>query len=243
MTRSLATQIGLGPRELVSIVGAGGKTTLLHQLGRDLARDGHRVILTTTTKMASDQVTEPVCWSLSPRDIAAKLVPGTPLFVMSGSTGDKAVGLEPAMVDILFEDAAVDYVLVEADGARTMLIKAPADHEPVIPSRSTTVVVVMGAEAIGKPLAQVAHRPERIAEITGTTVGAIVTVEIAAATLLHSAGGLKGIPSSAHIVMILNNISDDTRSAASELARSLEDSPDVDLVITRARTQPLSGRE
>lgn len=232
MTTSLVSRIGLGPHELVSIVGAGGKTTLLHALGRELARDGHRVILTTTTRMTSHQVTEPVCWSSSPRDVAAAFVPGTPLFVMSAITSDKAVGLEPSVVDGLFEHASVDYLLVEADGARRMSIKAPADHEPVIPSHSTTVVVVMGADAIDKPLAHVAHRPERIAVLTGTTVDTIVTAKIAAAVLLHPEGGLKNIPPGARIVMAITKVSDNTRGAARGLATVLADNTRVDLVVT-----------
>jgi probable selenium-dependent hydroxylase accessory protein YqeC len=233
MTRPLASQIGLGPHELVSIVGAGGKTTLLHELGRDLTRDHHRVLLTTTTRMASNQVTEPVCWSVLPRDIAGALVPDTPLFVMSRMASDKAVGLEPAMVDSLFEEAVADYILVEADGARTMSIKAPADHEPAIPEASTTVIVVMGADAIGCPLSQVAHRPERVAEITSTTIDAAVTAEIAATTLLHRSGGLKSIPPNARIVMVITKVSHDTEAEARELAMMLEDNSRVDLVIIR----------
>jgi probable selenium-dependent hydroxylase accessory protein YqeC len=233
MSHALASQIGLSQHELVSIVGAGGKTTLLHELGSNLARDRHIVILTTTTRMAGDQVTEPVCWSLSPDDVAAAFVPGSPLFVMSEITSGKAAGLEPAMVDRLYETAGADYLLVEADGARTMSIKAPADHEPVIPSLSTTVVVVMGIDAIGKPMAQVAHRPERLAAITGTTVDTVVTVDIAAASLLHHSGGLKNIPPSARVVMAITKVSHDSRAEARELAMILEANGRVETVVTR----------
>ncbi|MCL1587589.1 MAG: selenium cofactor biosynthesis protein YqeC, partial [Actinomycetia bacterium] len=152
MIASLVDRLGIGHTELISIVGAGGKTTLLHGLGRDLASVGYRVVLTTTTRMAADQVTEPVCWSTIPDDVTAAHVHGTPLFVMSRLTPDKAVGPDPASVDRLFERSAADHVIVEADGARTMSIKSPADHEPMIPSRSTLVIVVVGADALGRSL-------------------------------------------------------------------------------------------
>jgi molybdenum cofactor cytidylyltransferase len=232
MTASLVDRLGIGHTELISIVGAGGKTTLLHALGRELANDGYRVVLTATTRLAADQVTEPVCWSVVPGDVAAAHVPGTPLFVMSSQSPDKAVGPDPDSVDRLFECSAADHVVVEADGARTMSIKAPADHEPVIPSRSTVVIVVVGADALGRALPDVAHRPEQIARLTGATLDSIVTPDLAAAVLLHPEGGLKNIPHSARIVMAITKVSADTDEPAAELATRLATDPMIDRVIT-----------
>jgi molybdenum cofactor cytidylyltransferase len=232
VTAPLAELLGIGDLELISIVGAGGKTTLLHALGRELASDGYRVVLTTTTRMAANQVTEPVCWSTIPDDVAAAHVPGTPLFVMSGLNPDKAVGPDPDSVDRLFERSAADYLIVEADGARTMSIKAPADHEPMIPSRSTVVIVVVGADALGKPLLEVAHRPEQIGHLTGADGETIVTPDLAAAVLLHPEGGLKNIPQNARIVMTITKVSTDNEQAAAELAARLAIHPSVDRVVT-----------
>jgi molybdenum cofactor cytidylyltransferase len=232
MTTSLIDRIGIGHRELISIVGAGGKTTLLTTLGRELANDGYRVVLTTTTRMAAHQVTEPVCWSTIPDDVAAAHVPGTPLFVMSGLNPDKAMGPDPDSVDRLFERSAADHVVVEADGARTMSIKAPAGHEPMIPGHSTVVIVVVGADALGKPLFEVAHRPEQIVHLTGATVDSIVTPDLAAAVLLHPEGGLKNIPQNARIVMAITKVSTDNDDTTAELAARLTIHPSVDRVIT-----------
>lgn len=232
MTASLVDRLGIRHPELISIVGAGGKTTLLHALGRELAGDGYRVVLTTTTRMAADQVTEPVCWTTIPDDVAAAHVSGTPLFVMSGLTPDKAVGPDPDSVDRLFERSAADHVIVEADGARTMSIKAPADHEPMIPSRSTVVIVVVGADALGKPLREVAHRPEQVVHLTGAGDDSIVTPDLAAAVLLHPEGGLKNIQPDARIVMAITKVSDHTDEAAEKLASLLTNHRRVDRVVT-----------
>lgn len=232
MTRSLASQIGLGTHELVSIVGAGGKTTILRTLGHELARSGRRVILTTTTRMAPSQVSEPVCWSSAPRDVGAAMVPGNPLFVMSEVSPDKAVGLDPEAVNRLFSHTSVDHVLVEADGARTKSIKAPADHEPVIPAATTVVIVVMGADALGERLADVAHRPERVAELTDTTVNTMLTTELAASVLLHPAGGLKNIPPNARVIMAITKVPVDNEETVQQLLTQLSDSARVDRVVT-----------
>ncbi len=231
MRGSLRSQLDLGERELVAIVGAGGKSTVLFTLGRELAADSRKVILTTTTKMAQDQVTEPACWSVDPGDADRALTPGEPLFVATGKVPGKVTGPTAEEVDRLYAETAADFVIVEADGARSMSIKAPADHEPVIPIRSTLVVIVVGIDAIGRPLREVAHRPERIEAITGQSADAVVTVADVAAILLHPEGGLRGIPDTARVAIAIAKVTPVTRRAAADLKNILAANPGVDHVV------------
>lgn len=228
MTKSLSVRLGFGPHELVSIVGAGGKTTIMGILAEELSSDGAKLILTTTTKMGADQVTEPVCWSSDPRAVQEMLASGVPLSVLVGAAGGKVTGLHPDVVDKLFDATSADFVIVEADGARSLSIKAPADHEPVIPSLSTTVIVAVGADALGRPLKDVAHRTDRISAITELVGGDELTAEAAASILLHPNGGLKSIPESATVAMVITKVSGENRAAANTLAGILEESPRVD---------------
>lgn len=232
MAISVADRIGIGDRELVSIVGAGGKSTILFLLGRDLAASSGRVILTTTTKMAADQATEPICWSADPADVDLALEPGRPLFVVTGEIPGKVAGPSAKSVDRLFQETTADHVIVEADGARSMSIKAPADHEPVIPSHTTTVVVVVGIDAIGRPISDVAFRPDLVAKIAGIGEGELLTCDHAAAVLLHPDGGLKSIPRRARVVMALTKVTPDSDQTAERLAGILEQDPRVDRAIT-----------
>ncbi len=228
---SLADRIGIGRRELVSIVGAGGKSTILFTLGRDLAAPSGRVILSTTTKMAEDQITEPTCWSDDPANVEEALESGRPLFVATGRVPGKITGPTPDDVDRLFVETTADHILVEADGARSMSIKAPADHEPTIPSTSTTVIVVTGIDAIGRPISEVAHRPELVAAIAGIAVSDVLTIENAAEVLLHPNGGMKSIPPTARVVMALTKATPATENAAKDLAMILAGHPRVDRVV------------
>ena len=234
MTTLLSDRFGIGTHELVSIVGAGGKSTILMQLGRELASRDSRVIVTTTTKMANDQIIEPTCWSDEPADIEAALVPGHPLFVAAGRGEWKVTGLAPDAVDRLYSETSANHVLVEADGAHSRSIKAPADHEPVVASLSSTVVVVVGIDTIGRPLRTVAHRPDRIAALTGLGHDDIVSVEDAAAILLHPEGGLKRIPETARAVMAITKVNQENRTAANALAKILEAHTRVDRAVTVA---------
>jgi molybdenum cofactor cytidylyltransferase len=217
MSVILPRPLGLADRELVSIVGAGGKSTILFALGRDLAAAGARVILTTTTRVGENQPGEPICWSADRAVIEAALGRGVPVFVAAGRAPGKIVGPSPAAVDLLFEGTGADYVLVEADGAAGMAIKAPAGHEPVIPSASTTVVVVASIAAVGRPISAVAHRPERVAGLIGAQPGDRLTPDGVAAVLLHPDGGLKGVPEGARVVMAITGVTPPTEGLATAL--------------------------
>ncbi|MCL1692806.1 MAG: selenium cofactor biosynthesis protein YqeC [Actinomycetia bacterium] len=234
MALSLADRIGIGDHELVSIVGAGGKSTILFLLGRELAIPTGRVILTTTTKMAADQITEPTCWSDDPTEVESMLEPGRPLFVVTGEVPGKATGPTAEATDRLFLETAADHLIVEADGARSMSIKAPADHEPVITDLSTTVVVVVGIDAIGRPISKVAFRPDLVAKIAGVGEHDSLTTANAADVLLAPNGGLKNIPETARVVMALTKVTPETEESATELAAILNAHPRVDRVVTLA---------
>ena len=54
----------------------------------------------------------------------------------------------------LFEEARkkADLTLIEADGARHLPCKAPAEHEPALLSSSDLVIGVTGLSALGQPL-------------------------------------------------------------------------------------------
>jgi len=236
MTVPLHETIGLGSRELVAIVGAGGKTSILLALGTELASAGNKVILTTTTKMAPEQISDRVLWSDEPVDVEHELAPGTPLFVLSGRTPNRVTGPSADAIDRIYGSTSADYVIVEADGARTKSIKAPAEHEPVIPTTSTTVIVVVGADALDQPFESVAHRLDRIAALTGWQASDVVTPGAAADVLLHAEGGLKDIPDTARVVMAITKVDSTNEVAATELAALLERHPRINRAVLLRHT-------
>src|SRR5208337_1665177 len=65
---------------------------------------------------------------------------------------DKIRGFAPEMIARLWQSGIADWIIVEADGAAGRPLKAPASHEPVIPSVTRHVVAVAGLRAIGLPL-------------------------------------------------------------------------------------------
>ncbi len=211
-------------KEIVALVGGGGKTSAMFRLGDDLAAAGWRVVLTTSTHLVADQVHRVPHVILPPHlPMTNLLITSSPTLVTGpiDSRINKAAGLPPALIDCLIPDLGVDAVINEADGARMLPFKAPAGHEPVISPGSTLVAPVVGVEAIGQALdAAHVHRPERVAALTGTEMGQTVTPETVAAVLTHPQGGLKSVPPGARVVVLINKVES---AAQLETARRLAD--------------------
>lgn len=218
---SLAELLELGDRELISLVGGGGKSTMLFALGEELAAMGRRVLLTTTTKMGRQQADSAptVCWSADTECALAALDQGGPVMLVTDGDDHKVTGPPPELIDRLFADDNADYILVEADGSRGKPLKAPASFEPVIPSQSTLVVIMVGIDAVGRPLGNVTHRVEEAKRFTGLDIDHIMTAADCAAVLLHPDGALRSCPPNASVVVAITKVRDKTsRAAAGELA-------------------------
>lgn len=216
MIGPLVRLLGLGERELVAFTGAGGKSTLMLNLADELVGAGKRVLVTTTTKMGRDQIDRlpVVCRSDLRKVVTAAVAANSIVGLATGGDAHKATGPPPEVLDALYRSVPVDFMLVEADGARGRSLKAPGPHEPVVPTEATTVVVLMGIDAVGGRIADVAHRPEQAAALTGLSVNDRLEVGHCVTVLTHPAGGLKGIPPSARVVVAL------TKTGTSALAKT-----------------------
>ncbi len=155
---------------LTALIGGGGKTTLLYALAEELKEQGS-VLVATSTKIRRPTHL-PVADPSTPEELRATLRTASPLCLGSPWPEEKLAA--PALPFGALVSAA-DYVLVEADGSKGLPAKAHAAHEPVIPAEAERVVLVLGADAFGKPISQVCHRPERFAARTGAAPDALLT--------------------------------------------------------------------
>ena len=130
---------------MVALAGAGGKTSLMWHLAERLARRGCRVAATTTTRVRSGE--EPAGTPVIAWRGGLTIEAGAAPLVTSGRLeGDKHLGIAPAHADRLA--TLVDHLVVEADGARGRPFKVPRPGEPVLPSSTTHLVVVVGQAAL-----------------------------------------------------------------------------------------------
>lgn len=236
MQLSQALRVSSAPR--LALVGSGGKTTALFHLANEFLISSHRdvsrlVVVTATTHLAEDQIrlADHHFRVQMPEDVSAldHFPPGVVL-VTGMDTGDgRTSGLDHAALDELLSlvdsrpDSGQIPILIEADGSRRLPLKAPAGHEPSIPSFVDTVIVVAGLSALGKPLGdQWVHRPERYADLSGLSPGAEIDLEALARVLAHPKGGLKNIPAGARRVVLLNQAdTPELRALGQSLAKLL----------------------
>ena len=194
-----AEALGLGRRSLLSLVGGGGKTTLLFALGRQLPA---RTLLTTTTRMGRDRTGGfPVLVGPTDEELAEALGSDDAVLVWRTTDDRKALGFAPEEVDRWFAYGLADHIVVEADGARRRPFTAPAPWEPPIPAASTHVVACIGADALGYVIADRVHRPLRVAAAAGCSPYERLTPAGAAAALTSPVGMMKNVPASARFTV------------------------------------------
>ena len=198
----LIDSLGLAPPACVALVGGGGKTTLMLSLYAEGRRRGWQVTAATTTKVAAEQMV------------------GIDDFVHGGLVGDKFTG---ASFDAIAACSS-GLIIVEADGARSRVVKAPAAHEPMVPPSATHVVAVIGADALDRVIEDVAHRPMVVAAVCGCGPYSRLTVARAAALLTSDRGGRKGVPSGADFAVVITRIGPRQHDLAHQLAALLEES-------------------
>jgi probable selenium-dependent hydroxylase accessory protein YqeC len=214
---------------LVAFVGAGGKSTLMLAFGRGLAAARKPVVVTTTTRMGSDQIPDwaRVCRTVD--EVRETLDAGSPAFLLRAVTKAKVIGVGPELVDAVFAATGAT-TLVEADGANRRSFKAPGSGEPVIPHATTTVVIVAGADAVGGRIGDVCHRPERVAAITDRAVTDVLRPRDMARVLGHPDGGLKGAPPHARICVMLTNLDRADPAVVDEVGAVLDERMELFLV-------------
>jgi probable selenium-dependent hydroxylase accessory protein YqeC len=211
--------LGITRGDVVAVVGAGGKTTLVYRLAREARSCGLTVVVTTTTHMGTldRAVTGPVLVE-SDGDSAPALQEalaheGCATLLGRRVRPDKLEGIGAERVEALADLA--DVVLVEADGARGRSLKLPAPHEPVIPPCATVVVIMCGLDALGQPLDDDhVHRTELVRAATGVEPGEAVDEDCLATALRHADSYPSRIPARARAGVFFNKAESDEGLAA-----------------------------
>mgnify|MGYP005838432477 CR=1 FL=1 len=205
--------------EVVAFVGAGGKSSALFRLGHELAAEGWRVIGTTTTRIAAEELAHvPTAIAtdssgVNPRPQALSRALSQHGFVFlyhtvttSGGV-EKVAGVTPELINSLIDAVDSDAILIEADGARRLPFKAPYAHEPIIPAVTTLVVPVVGVDCIGQPLdSDHVYNPQAMIDEFGYQHGDRIRWMWVASVLRNPLLGLKGVPEPARVAALINKV-------------------------------------
>lgn len=204
-------------KRIVSLVGGGGKSTLMYFMAKTCAKQGKKVLVSTTTNIflpdssvyARSQEEAEKLWAEGKIAVIGTPIPGKGKLKMPNES----------LLEELLEKA--DVAFLEADGAKHYPCKVPKAGEPVLHEKSDLVIAVFGLSAIGKPLKDVCFRLEQAMELLDVGEDHILTESDAAVMLSSPRGAMKDAAERKYCV-VLNQCDDGKRRrSGNEIAARL----------------------
>ena len=225
---AVIAELDLHKGSIVSVVGSGGKTTLIETLAEALCTQ-YRVCVAASTHMR-----------VPPADVHRHLIlkdqsglsnpcslPGIYYAADALVPGGKLSGFSPEMVQ--WAQTHTDIILIEADGSRSLPLKGWAEYEPVVIRETQMTIGVMPLFLLGQPVGpHNVHRFELFSQLTGAKDGDMLTCGHIVAAITGSRGLFaKAIGKKAMFFSQVNT--PELKEAAALIAAKLR--PDIDPVI------------
>jgi len=216
---------------IITIIGGGGKTSLMYYLVSLAKKMEMPAVAATTTKLSSQYRSGHSFVEMKKladgKEMLAQ-VRGmhelvTLVYGPDPNSSGKMLGIPREWIDELSAGCPEMVLIVEGDGSAGKSLKGHLDYEPVIPNTSSIVIVVIGIDSVGARInVQHVHRPQRISELIGSIPDSIVTMEMITQLLFHPQGYLQHCPTRSDIIFFINKVeSTYARQQAEKLARQI----------------------
>lgn len=232
---------------LISLCGAGGKTSTLLWLAEYFYQQGKKVLITTTTRMflpAPSHYRELILEADPVRQLTrCQQLPDEPtlvaLFSHLDQASGKVAGPTPQQIDLIKGQQRFDLILVEADGAHHKLLKVPALHEPCIPHQSDWVIALLGGAMVGANAepSQI-HRWAELQALCGIAAGEPLDWALFDKLLSHPEGVFKGTPPGARRIWFINGDYQNEASWLAELIKLQSRHPEIHAIWQGAVREP-----
>ncbi|MDO4921547.1 MAG: selenium cofactor biosynthesis protein YqeC [Phascolarctobacterium sp.] len=203
-----------GKKHIISLVGGGGKTTIMYELADFFAARGKRTAATTTTHIwrpaanyAADMEQVRALWRQGRYAVVGEEEAGS---------GKLVAPQENFWAALL---ACAEIILIEADGARHMPCKLPAAHEPVLLPQCDIVIGVAGLDALGRTLEEACLRWQLGSELFASGCNVLLDERRLAALLLSEQGTRKAVGERGYYVAL--NKCDAADAAQAQRVREL----------------------
>jgi molybdenum cofactor cytidylyltransferase len=207
MNVPLAKALRVSSPPCLAFIGAGGKTTAMFQLAKELQAP---VIVTATSHLGIWQThfadRHMITDTPAPLEELEHGLQGV-ILITGEIEGERTRPIDADLLRWLQQYCGYHAIplLIEADGSRERPLKAWAEHEPPIPASVEQVVQVVGLSGIGKPLnAGYVHRAEIFSRLSGLDLEQTITPDSVVRVLAHPEGATKNIPFGARRVALLN---------------------------------------
>ena len=212
---------------VVSLVGGGGKTTLMYAMARLCAAKGWKVLASTTTHIqcppeefrARTEADRNTLWAAGRYAVAG---------VDTGNGKLKALPME--QLRRWMRDA--DFVILEADGSKRLPCKAPTAHEPVLLPESDVVLAVAGLSAAERPLREVCFRLETACTLLEALPDDCLTPAMLAKLLADAEGGRKDAGTREFYAVLNQADTPERRKFGEKTRKILEETYGVRCVLT-----------
>ena len=214
-----------GKKHIISLVGGGGKSTLLEYLAACFAARSMRAAIMTSTRMAC-----PEHVSGSIEECRARWAQGKYAACGERTENGKFRAPDDLLLRALTEEA--DALIIEADGAHMLACKAPAEHEPVILPETDIVIGVMGVEVMGGAIGKVCHRPAHVCALLGCEEDHLLTAEDMARIFVSEKGTRKNVEDRAFYAVINKCDDEKRRQDGLKVLKELEKRGCVNAVMT-----------
>ena len=176
---SLINTFQINKKDIITIVGAGGKTSLMLSASSYLRKD-YKVLVTTTThiympdkKYYDEMIVVSEDEDNNLDEILETNKKGVYIIgseVINNSNKPKLKGLSFEMLDKI--TPYFDILIIEGDGSREKPLKGWKDNEPVVYSKTTKTIGVIDITSLGLDINEEnVHRVEKFLQIVNENLG------------------------------------------------------------------------
>lgn len=189
MTHTFQSALQIKPGDIVSIVGAGGKTSLMFKLAEEARSAGLKTLVTTSTRLFMPQKEKYYALDLSGNCFSQKIISAAGIYVagIPDSEAGKMRGISESQLEANRE--RFDLILIEADGSACKPLKGWKENEPVIYPQTSVTIGVIDIQTVGRTIsADLVHRLELFLHMAGTQAGEPVSTDHLEAVISHPDG-------------------------------------------------------
>lgn len=173
----LSSILEIEKKSIISIVGAGGKTTLMYTLAKELKNE-NKVMVSTTTKIycPSKEEVDFIAIGEEYNTIRNNKAHGIYAYGKFINDENKLIGIEKEEASKYVND--FDYTLIEADGSKRKQIKGWNSTEPVICNETNITIGVLSLGALGMKINnEKVHRLKEFQKLTNCKIGNDIGIE------------------------------------------------------------------
>lgn len=202
-------------KDVVSIVGSGGKTTLMNYLAKEFSNK--KVLVSTTTKIRvpSQGFYDFIAFNKEEADVI-KDINNKGIYVLGSKIKDnKLESFDLGYMESITDN--FDVVFLEADGSKEKFVKGWNETEPVILDNTTITIGIINLEILGKLVNEDnVHRVEQFMDLTRAKINDVIGKEHLIAVVIGEKGLFKN--SKGRRILLINGVKDHkTRKIAHEI--------------------------